>query len=58
MRSALTKVDEIQNLETSPTPSGGTCSFHVHKDFDYETKLNDIVDGGVDHLKDWTVASK
>lgn len=58
MRSALTKVDEIKSLKTTPSTRGGTCSFKVPKDFDYKAKLNEFVDGGNTHIAGWQLAKK
>ena len=57
MRSALTQVDEIKDLKTSPSISGGICTFKVAKDFDYKAKLNEFA-GKNSHIKGWMLAKK
>ncbi len=58
MRSALDQVAEIKDLKTTPNPAGGKATFKVAKDFDYETKLKEFVDGGNSHLANFKVVAK
>lgn len=53
MRSALKNVAEIKDLKTNPSPTGGTATFQVPKDFDYAAKLDEFAEGGNGHIAGW-----
>ena len=50
MRSALSQVPQISNLETEPG-NPGTARFQAAKGFDYAMALDEIVAAGNSHLR-------
>ena len=53
MRTALTKVDGIADIKTNPNDN--TCSFKAPADLDVEKTLNEIAEGGNQHIKGWSL---
>lgn len=57
MRSALTKVEGVSDIQTDPTAEGGPiCTFKLaDASFDIKAKLNELAATN-EHIKGWSMA--